>query len=260
LVISYWFPGDEGRSGISLIGTNKIDESLCTIFDYLRNRGEEAKLINIPQFVVDHIRYPDIFGFDFKSGDEDYIISLKRHSTLEEMPFYKRARIKKFVRNSGNLEMKTLDLAVRANQKLLLDHADEWPHKGLNNIGKFEDDAMRACVKNAPKLGLKNVCLFEDGELITFNLYHEFSKPGYILIAHARLDYSIPCIFDYMTYAFAKWWLERGLEFANLHSDMGLPKLRVFKIALRPVELLRKYTVRPVGSARIPSSTTNVPN
>lgn len=260
LVISFWMPGDDNRSGLSLIGTNKVDESLCAIFDHLTSSGQEARIVNVPQFVVDHIRYPEIFGFDFKSGDEDYIISLKRHASLEQMPFYKRARIKKFVRNGGNLEMKSLDLRLLSNRRMLLESAEQWPRKGLNNIAAFEEEAMRQCVMHAPALGLENVCLFEDGKLIIFNLYHIFPDSRYMLVAHARLDYSIPFIFDYMTYDFSRWWLERGLEFANIHSDMGLPRLRVFKVTLRPVELLRKYTIKPVEQSHSRNLFSNVPN
>jgi hypothetical protein len=61
-----------------------------------------------------------------------------------------------------------------------------------------------------------------------------------------------------MTYEFSKWWLDEGVELANLHSDMGLPKLRIFKIALRPVELLRKYTIRPVEQGHAQSHLSNV--
>jgi hypothetical protein len=245
LVISYWIPGDDSHSGLSLIGIHEIDESLCTIFDYLRSTGQEARLVNIPQFVVDHIRYPEIFNFDIKSGDEEYVISLKKHSLLSEMPFYKRSRIKRFVKNHNKLEIKSLDLSSAENKDLLLKSALDWPKKGMNNIGKFEDEALQICVNFASELGIKNICLFEDGHLIAYNLYHVFSQPQYMLIAHGRLDYSLPFIFDYMAYVFSTHWLSEGLEYANIHGDMGILRLRVLQIALRPVELLRKYTIKP---------------
>jgi len=245
LVISYWLPGDEIRSGLSLIGINKVDESLCDIFDHMKSQNQTVRLIHIPQFVVDHIRYPEMFNFNFKSGDEDYIISFKKHSTLSEMPFYRRARIKKFVKNAGNLEIRSLDLSKSANKRLLLESAATWPKKALNNIGQFEDDALKVCIENSVELGLGNVCLFEDNELVVFSLYHIFPQKNYILIAHVRIDYSIPSIFEYTTYAFALWWLNKGIEFANIHSDLNILKLRILKIALQPVELYRKYTVKP---------------
>jgi hypothetical protein len=245
LVISYWMPGDEKRSGLSLIGTNKIDESLCTIFDHLRNSGRDARLVNIPQFVVDHIRYPELFNFDFMSGDEEYILALKKYALLEELPFYQRAQIKKFVKNSGNLEVRSLEPGLAHNRKLFLDKAAEWPRKGLNNIGKFEEEALHLSLKHASELSVKSICLFDDDELIAYNLYHVLPQSPYIVIAHSRLDYSIPYIFNYMAYRFSAWWLENGFEFANIHNDMGILKLRAFQISLRPIKLFRKYTIMP---------------
>jgi hypothetical protein len=246
LVISYWLPGDDHHSGLSLVGTNRIDESICTIFDYLRESGRQARLVNVPQFVIDSIRYPEIFHFDLKYGDEDCIVAFKRFGSLSELPYYKRARIKKFVKSSGNLEVRSLDLRLASNRQLLLDSAARWPKKGLNNIGQFEEDAFQLCVPYAEELSVKNLCLFEDRELIAHNLYYTFPQSNYILITHSRLDYSIPYIFDYMTYCFAQQWLDEGVEFGNIHSDMGILKLRALKIALRPVELFRKYTIEPV--------------
>jgi hypothetical protein len=245
LVISYWLPGDDKRSGLSLIGTNKIDESLCIIFDHLRNSGRDARIVNIPQFVVDHIRYPEIFNFDFMSGDEEYVLALKRYTLLEELPFYQRARIKKFVKKSGNLEVRALDPGLAQNRRLFLDKAADWPRRGLNNIGKFEEEAMNLYLRHARELSVKSICLFEDGELIAYNLYHPLTQPKYIVIAHSRLDYSMPYIFDYMAYKFSAWWLENGFDFANIHNDMGVLGLRALQISLRPVELFRKYTVEP---------------
>src|SRR5689334_17126748 len=63
LVVPYWLPGDERRSGLSLIGTNDIDESLCVLFDYLRDKGDPVRLVNVPEFVVTNVRYPGLFTF-----------------------------------------------------------------------------------------------------------------------------------------------------------------------------------------------------
>src|SRR5690606_23515595 len=43
LVIAYWMPGDEQNSGLSLVGMNKVDESICEIFDYQQQNGKECR-------------------------------------------------------------------------------------------------------------------------------------------------------------------------------------------------------------------------
>ncbi len=78
LVVPYWMPGDEKRSGLSLIGTNAVDESFCILFDYLRERGEPVRLVNVPEFVITNVRYPSMFNFKEDRARSEYILSVSK--------------------------------------------------------------------------------------------------------------------------------------------------------------------------------------
>jgi hypothetical protein len=55
----------------------------------------------------------------------------------------------------------------------------------------------------------------------------------------------MPGLFDYMTYAFSKYFTDQGFKYANIHSDLDSVRMRVLKMALKPAKFFRKYTVEP---------------
>src|SRR5438552_6672566 len=44
IVISYWSPTEQNDTGLCLIGTSQVDESICAIFDHLREKEEPVLL------------------------------------------------------------------------------------------------------------------------------------------------------------------------------------------------------------------------
>jgi len=247
LVISYWLPGDEERSGLSLLGTESIDESTCTIFDYLRGRGDPVRLVNVPEFVVNSMRYPELFNFQTGTGDDEYILTLSKYAVLDNMPPYMRIRVRKFIRRMGkdNLELKELDLGSDRDCQTLLDAVMEWPVRGLNNINKLEREVLPVAVNQGSALGTHAVGLYINNSLQAYCLYFSSGDRDYAIISHVRLNYDIPCIFEYVAHAFSEYASEKGYKYLNIHADGGSQKMRVLKIALKPQGFFRKYTIEP---------------
>ena len=48
-----------------------------------------------------------------------------------------------------------------------------------------------------------------------------------------------------MAYAFAQYFADKGVAYANINSDYGLMRLRMFMLTLGPVNFFRKYIVEP---------------
>lgn len=245
LVISYWLPGDEELSGLSLIGTHNVDESICTIFDYLSDHGERPRLVNIPDFVVHNIRYPELFRFRVGGGGDEYLLSLNKFADVDTMPQYMRIRARKFLREFGDqgIEVKPLNLRAAHIRQLLLDSVRRWPLKGINNINKFEREALSGAVVYAPKLGLQGVGLYVAGILQAFCLYFKTNDRDYVTISHARVNYELPRIFDYLVHVFSRHLRDEGFRYLNIHGDNGSQKMRVLKLALKPDNFFRKYII-----------------
>lgn len=246
LVVSYWTPGDEQHSGLSLIGTRQVDQSICDIFDHLRARGEKPKLVNVPDFVVNSMRYPELFSFWSDNHDDEYIITTSKYAELEKLPQYMRIRVRKFIREhrQENLKMKGVDLHSFVNRQLLLEASERWPLRGVNNMSRFGRQLLPVVVENSPFLNVACMGLYIDKELEGYCLYDETASDQVTLLS-VRLNYALPRIFDYAAYGFAKYLIDRGVERVNLYSDSSTRTMRIVKLGLKPDNFYRKYIIEP---------------
>lgn len=249
LVISYWMPGDEAHAGLSLIGTNKVDESICAIFDYLREQGEPARVVNIPQFVINHIQYPELFSCHEDRNQYEYILSVSKYFPLKNLVGHRRRRVERQIRHIGeeNIVVRSLDLLTERDQQLLLRAADKWWHKNINNFGKVEREAMEDAILHSDELAIENVCLFINGELSGFCLYQLPQDRRFAIVCNVKAVHRALLRFDLMAYKFAEWFANLGVTQVNINSDAGILPLRMFMLTLGPTDFFRKYRIEPVS-------------
>lgn len=247
LVVAYWHHGDEELSGLSLVGTNKIDQSICTIFDFLREQGRRVRLINVPEFVIQNIDYPEMFNFDASLRDDEYILDVGRFADIKKMSVYQRAKIKRFIKelSASNVTAVEVDLSKPENRLKLIESASRWPKKGFNAIGSVETEIMTYAITEFKELGIRNVCLMIDGELQAYVLYNVMHDNCHVIAHHARINYDINGLFEYLTHAFCRELQKDNIKFINIHSDIGLLRLRALKIALRPAGYIHKFVIEP---------------
>lgn len=249
VVISYWFPGEEKFSGLSVYGDQDIDETLCAIFDRLREQNEPVKLIHVPEDVIRHIKYPEMFICQEERAFDEYIFDLARFYPITKNLSFRRARIQKFVQQhlDQQVEVRSLDMSKKANVALMQKTAATLQKMWYkNNIFKLEQEAIQVAIEHAHDLGLDNLCVFIDGRLEAFFLYQfPASDQEYAIIHHARVNSKQPYLIDYMIHELAKHFSEQGKKYVNLESDFNVKFIRMFKVALGPSNYFRKYTIRP---------------
>jgi hypothetical protein len=249
LVIAYWFPGIEKYSGLSIVGKHDVDHSICEIFDYLGERNEPMRLVHVPEMVIREMRYPAQFKFKEERGFDEYIVPVERFYPLDGAQFYRKYAVKRFMAKieDSRIVTKSIDLSDESNRQLLLAKTNSWWKKGsINDLLKLEQEALVTSIKMGSQLGIKNMCLYIDGELQGFCLYQLPQDQRYAIIAHIKVSTEMPHAFEYMAYVVACWFAHRNIQYVNLEYDLGLPLLRVIKLALGPTTYLRKYTIEPV--------------
>lgn len=249
IVMSYWFPGDEDVSGLSVIGTNKVDETICTIFDYMRSKGDEPRLINVPEFVLENIEYPEMFNYSNMRYADEYIIPASRFYPLDGMVSFRRHRVKSFLNMIGqeNVILRKLDLREDETTQAVLQKAQQWTKGGgINNVAQAEQSAFRRAVLHGSFLPFDAVGIFINGELEAVCLYQlPAHDKRYVLLNFFKYNSRVPKLMDYGSFALGKWFAEQGIVYANLDSDLGMPMLRAFKLALGPINYFRKYKITP---------------
>ncbi len=248
LVLSQWLPGDQVNSGLSFVGTKKVDESLCAIFDYLCEKGDLPRLVHVPEFVATGIRYPELFKFAGERDYDEYIIPVSALYPLDKVLARLRINIRKTQKKlSGRMAVKSLDLRSQINQGLLLGKANEWWREGAVKAPQAVKDSMNLIVKQATALGVENVCLYIDGELKGFYLYEITTNPIYATANYWNADWAILDQQDFMLYLCAERLAKKGVEFINLDFDLGNHFIRARQLVKDPANYFRKYTVEPTA-------------
>lgn len=247
LVIDYPIDFDKDSTGLCLIGTNEVDESICAIFEYLREHGREVKLVHTPEFVIDHMRYPELFNFNPERNYDEYLIPLSNFYPAENSSAYQRHRVESFMNRmeGSRVGVMPLDMSKQASKDLLINKTKEWPNKGVNRLSEREREALINAIKNADRLGLHVACLKINDVVEAFMIFHAPADQKYITIEYARFSYRTSHLTNFAAFMFAEWSANLGVEYANLCMDYGKPILRVAKLALKPANFFRKYTLEP---------------
>lgn len=248
LVIPYWLPGDEENAGLSLIGTHKIDESICAIFDHLREKGEPVRLINVPEFVLSYIRYHDMYNLVEQEGLKDYLMPFSHFYPLKNMAPHWRSRVERFINNThaDDVTCRCLDLKNPTDKSLILTKAKIWrPKNKINDFGQIEGDAIEHIISESEALNIDNLCLFVNNELWGFCLYEVSANRKYVIMKHIKATNKNTCGFELLAYFFSKRLTDQGFTYANLGADYDIQALRMFMLTIGADKFFRKYKIEP---------------
>jgi len=250
LVIYYHISYDPANTGYSLIGKQALDESINTLFDYLRSQHEPARLVHIPEFVVDKIQHKDSFVIDEEPDYKEYILDSHALDSLEgSLHGRNRRRIKKFLREveGRKVEFRPLDLSSEEAKDQLFRVIVEMEtnRASENDPDHTEHLALRKTLTHASALDIQHLGLYINDKLSAIILYHRALGGNHYILNHIKVDYSVPYIFDYVTHHIAGQAVKENVDFLNMEMDLGIENLREHKMGLRPVEFFRQYTISP---------------
>ena len=251
LVINFELASDDVNSGWCIIGKNKIDESIDTIFNYLAQNSKTVKLVHVPEFVVEKINDRSVLNLEEETDYNEYILDSNALSKLEGSIHGKnRRRINKFLREveGQKVEIKELDLSSQQVKNELMDAIVLWEEEkaGENDPDHNERDAIKKALDHSKELGMLQAGLYINDNLQAIILYHQPHDKNYYILNHIKVDYSTPYIFDYITHHVANKAAQEGVQYLNMEMDLGIEGLREHKMGLRPVNFFKKYTITPV--------------
>lgn len=249
LVICLWYPGYEEYSGLTVLGDNNIDETICAVFDFQRARGQEAKLAHVPEHIISQVRYTELFSFSSERDQDECIVDPSRLAKLEKLPTHKQWKLKRFMSefNDERIKVAPIDLSSVYQKDELRDLISRWKLKGgVNDFARHEEDCLLMAIRQPDEMGFSALGVYLDGELHSFLVLQDTARDDYKIMSHARFSYEVPYILETSIYMFARWFKEQGVNFVNIEADSGFPLLRNIKLSLGPINFLRMYKIAPV--------------
>lgn len=253
LVIDYALFHDAENSGLGLVGKNKVEESIRELFEFLRSQRRKVQLVHIPEFVVEQIKNKTEFDISEEIDYNEYILDSSALAKLEGSEYQLlRKKIRRFVREVGDreLEIRSLDLTLGEIQDELFASIADWENKNKpkNDPENTEHEALSKTFNHSSKLDIKNLAVYIDKKLHGIIIYHRPLSKEYFVLHHLKANYETPYISDYLHHEIAKEAVSNNVSRLNVEMDLGIETLRKHKMTLRPVDFLKKYTIRPAKS------------
>jgi hypothetical protein len=252
LVINYQLPFDADNSGLGLVGKNHIEASIRVIFEYLKQADRKVQLVHVPEFVLEQIKDKSEFDIQEEPDYNEYILDSHALAQLEGHDYQLlRKKIRRFTREVGErpLEIKDLDLSLTEVQDQLFQSIAEWAKDSPNNDpDNTEHLAHQKVMSHAAALDIKSLALYIDHELHGIMIYHQPLGKEYYVLHHLKVNYETPYISDYIHHKMAEQAVKNNVTKLNIEMDLGIENLRKHKQTLRPAEMLRKYTLKPIAS------------
>lgn len=251
LVISYWLPGDEGNSGLSLIGTNKIDESICEIFDYQREHDKDCRLVHVPDFTLSKINYPNMYDCQEEQVYTEPVIPVETSSKFEQVPEFIRTKIAAFMKATKGkaVQVRNLDLTDEKIQVLITKNYYKWKHKPhhivINQLPKHAEDTFLLNVRNAKVLNQEAIGLYIDDELHSFTFMETPANPSYKILKYSGFSCEVPGLYEFACFRMAELFNSQGVRYVNMAIHIGDSRYTAHRLALNPSQSFRKYTVVP---------------
>lgn len=230
----------------SFLGTNKINETAACLFDYLSIHGLPNELKLVPEASANELSR-EFFTTEPDRDNFDYIYCTKELATMDGSKFVESRRaIRSFEKSTSQFH--TIDLTDTSNLKKINHCVDSWVigrngHSNDNGCVDAELYALRKLLESSELLPhLTCFGLFVEGVLVGFFVGEILND--HFLLHFGKTNYQFKGTTAALFQRTARHLLEHGVKFINDEEDLGLPGLRFSKSRFRPVNFLKKYSVK----------------
>jgi hypothetical protein len=230
----------------SLLGTNRVDETIIRLIEHAASQGLDTTLHLVPQTVVQHIKNPAQFVVKEDPDNADYILSIKDLIEMRGKNFRgKKNFINRFKRvYEKETRLEPIDLTKKEIQSQVLKLFEDWERERGKTRKETQNElsAITKLLKHAHQLDLKTIGLFVSNRLVGFSI-NELVQDSHGVIHYEKADISYIGVFQYLKHQSALYLQTQGARLINYEQDLGIEGLRKAKLSYQPVSFLKKYTI-----------------
>jgi hypothetical protein len=232
----------------SLLGNNKIIESIKTLMSYAKDAGITQELKLIPESMIES--NPDIceyFNVKEDIDNHDYILSVEQINGLKGRAFHKKAAmVRQFKRMYPGYMSKFMDLNSPETHSHIVELFYLWEKQKNKKREDTEHElkALDRLLQSKDHLDLNTVGIYHNNNLISF-IISEVVHENYAIIHFMKTDPDYKGVSEITHNVHAEHLFRRGIDHINLEQDLGIEGLRKAKQQWNPTHLLKKYTIAP---------------
>lgn len=246
---SFWLT-DRSTQTYSLLGRNKINETLFEVFMFQRSIGITPTVEMVPATVFKSLAATNSLKIVEDRENAEYVIDATMLSTMEGPSLRSfREDCRSFIKKHGeHTQVKCLDASDPSIIRLLINSFHTWDNAYRHNdLDRHEAITINNIFQYAEPLSYSALAIYVKDKLESFVLFHAVPQAEWLMPNCIKVSYQYQDLYDYTVHEFAKYTTEQGKQFMNFEQDLGMPGLRHYKESLRPVRFLNKYTISPLS-------------
>lgn len=229
---------------ISFLGSNNIEETIHTLFEY--NKSQDLKTVlrllpehNFKDFDLSKLQPKYQLAED--RDNFDYILSVEDISTMRGL-YRKKNKINIF-KKKYQYRVSIEDLNQKLVQKKILSFVKKWfkDNKNPQAENKNEISAIRKLLKYSQKLNPKVLCLYIKGTLVGFSIFELFNEQ-YAIHAFQKANREYKGVYEFLYFHLTNYLKKLNYQYLNIEQDLGIEGLRQAKLGYNP-HFLKKYSV-----------------
>ena len=231
---------------LSFLGENDTEKTARELLEYSAAEGMPAELRLVPSVSIQTMR-PSVLVASEDVGNFDYVFDIPLLAKFPGAGFAtKRRDMGRFRRANPNVRIEIVDFNNADVQARILGLLDVWEKNKKAQNKTYEVEHERAAVQRLAQTAQNHSLLvtgiFNGEELIAFSI--EELLPNQWALGHFwKADIQYEAIYDVLIHEKAKHFETLQIATLNYEQDLGILELRRSKMAYRPVDFLKKYTV-----------------
>jgi len=237
-----------GEPFFSFLGTQRVNETVNSIFDYSKNIGVVPILKLIAEECIIEL---DVNKFMVTEDRDhfDYIYKIEELRDLSGGKFAKkRNQVALFLKNYPNSTVSTIDLKDKNVQGNITNLFLEWLKIKINEDAIFESHeevAVSRLLLAIDELNLVGTGVFVHNKLEAF-IINEISGSDYVVAHASKINRKFDGINSYLIKGNAQILSSYKKTYFNYEQDLGVENLRTAKARFRPCAFLKKYQVAQI--------------
>ena len=232
---------------LNFFGNKKVTETMNALFKFQKSQHAEQELIGIPEFIIENIAEKDRYVITEDKNNAEYILDTKKLSDLEGHDLQSvRRYVSKFIKATDNdFTVVTSDMDSPGSRTKLEQTIESWEKSfATNDSAEKERPVMQRMFAVSEELGYKSVSIYVHGILTALVVYRPISTDT-VVLNHHKTNYAYEGLSVALIHEAAKALSQQGFKYINYEQDLGIEGLRTFKQKLKPLFMLKKYTIRP---------------
>ncbi len=243
------YPSQDNSYSLSLFGDNKIDESLIQIFNYQATHNLSVGVHFVPEYTVDAITNKENYRLEENRDIAEYVMSIKEHALLEGSNFKRlRNKVSHFNKLPYISEFSlTVEKVTNKNADITKQAIKDINASQKNDRERIEDQAIEKLLDLRNSFSIYCYTLRHGTKTITVGLLKPIG-PKTLNFCHIRYSSEYPDLFTYFFHLACKYIYENKKTFTeiNIEQDLGIDGMRQHKLRMRPIHLLKKFSVYPI--------------